>query len=833
MNNKKIYIAIAAVICVVFLAVGAVFLIVGKKNVQEGAVSRYEWMEMLGEQFGITEYNSSSPYFKDVEPDNPHFACIQSAAEQEIIDTAAKFNGEDFATGRFIALTAIKSIGESKFRLCIDTEDVITDDTYIDFAVEQGLIEKERMKKGFSKEECEQVLENLKGLYFSEFWKDDYVNVSYQDDIIELSPENVLKSNSDGSEILVTSDALNSFETGNIIVFEQENTNLKLARKITNIGSDGTLTLDVVELDEVLESLTVSDITELTFDDIVNYYGLDEDISAENNLMFQQNSARLIDAAVFPHRANAANKGFTLSVTTQGEGEKRCIAIKITDTTGVSFALPISEKVKMEDEYSAEINIDKIYIGGQVDYLLPDGVKYAEAAVDVHATIKSEIKAEKEKKILLLKKPVPLGNGVVGADIQIYLVLSVDGSISFEAELPIEASISYEKNRGLRNFKHSISFEEPMIEVNCNAGVGLRFEPVLMVLGCLNMMDMECDIGVSAGAKDIVRSNSQICEDVSISFPVLTITACDDDDIDTLIGDLGFSGEWEIITSDNAPIKRGLHFEIVPGERAEFVKECTYDENKEISRPNVEKENSVSEETTEFAKYEDYSLPIKLIVKEPLVDEGDYYTIKGELRIDYTINAAEFNRIGNEGTFTIRDKNFVKGAAFQTEEYPATLYPVYCVEDDCTYYVMGKFTLDFGSWFKAPYYTLCHSIPIDDATYSSMTPVREELEGEFRIAKDASITSLFEISDIAVAAFDVSGLSEEEIRKYEKKGWKSALQSHSYTAEECFTNHILIDDYYNIAEYSTPYGEMDGIMIFYITFDENGMIDSMIMNSYG
>ncbi len=804
MKNNKKYIFISFGICVLVMVLGTIYFIKRNSAPDENAVTRYEWIEMLTEQMGLQECTTETPYFTDVVSDNPYFACIQSAAEQDIIESGTAFDGEDFATGKFIALTAMKTIGESKFRICFGTDEVVTDDTYMEFALEHGLIDKEKLKKDFTREECEQVLETLKNLYFSEFWKDDYSNVVYQDGVIELSPEDVLRGNIDGSEITVTDDMINSCIAGNIVVFTQETTGLKLARKITGIDSDGTLTLGDVELNEIVETLTVSDITEVTFDDIVNYYGLDENINASNNLIFQQNDTNVIDTAVFSREINS--KGYKLSVSTQGEDEERCIAIQITENaTGISYTFPISDKVKRDDEYSVEIDIDKICIGAQIDYSLLGGLNYAEAAVDAHATFKSEIKAEEEKKILLFKTPVPLGNGIIGADIQIYLVLSVDGSISFEAELPLEASVSYEKNRGLRNIKNTFSVDDPMIEVDCNAGAGLRVEPVLMVLGCPNVMDMEFDIGVSAEAKVITRPNSQICADVSISFPVMTVSVCDDDDIDTIIGDLGIAAEWEIITSDDAPIKRGLHYELFPDKKAQFVKECTYKKQEETFSKDVQREAALSEETTEFVKYHNYELPIGLRVNGPLEDSGDYYTIKGRLIIYYGIGYEEFDHLDTGDNFQILDKQFIKGEGFQKEGFPELIYRVYSKDDGGEYYICTTVSKDSGRSNDRPYYYLYDFISDYDDSVRLMEEIHDDWNiDKLKIAKDALISSL---------------TSPEQ----------------SYTAEECYTNNIILDGDYSITEYSLMGRDLsdEEYMFFNITFNENGIVDSMILYSSG
>lgn len=250
---------------------------------------------MLCEQTGIIQYQNETPYFAGVNKNNVYFPYLQSAAEWEVLDASADFDGENFASGKFIALTAMKTIGERKLQIYLDTENDITDDDYIKLAIEHGLIQEQQLLEGVSIEECEYVLNTLKDLYFGEFWKDDYSKVIYQSGVIELSLDDVLQSNSDCSAIIVSDNIRDSLKIGTIIVFEQESTKLKIAREITEMDSDGTLSLSPVELNQVVESLTVSDITELTFSDIVNYYESEENYDAINALSTRQNTGKLID----------------------------------------------------------------------------------------------------------------------------------------------------------------------------------------------------------------------------------------------------------------------------------------------------------------------------------------------------------------------------------------------------------------------------------------------------------------------------------------------------------------------------------------------------------
>ncbi len=600
MDKKKI--GILLLIAVAGIAIGILILYLFSKDnsydvksAEEGDISRYEWIKMLCEQNGLTENQNEDPYYEDADAANPYFPYIQSAVEWGVIEPDKEFAGDDYASGRFVAVTAMKSIGERKLRIYLETENAVKDSAYVKLATEHGLIEKEQLAQGVSAEECEQVLEKLENLYFTEFWKDDYENVIYQEGVIELSAADVLRSSADGSEIVAADQVRDILEEGTVIVYQQKNTKLKLAGEITGIDADGTVSLRSVELDQVVESFTASDITGLTFEDIVNYYELEENTYTADNLKYQQTDVERMNTPVFS--ADVNSKGFKLSLTTKDEEDGRYLEIE-DNATGESGILPIHEKVESGNEYSAEINVDKILIGGQISYSALDGVEYAEVAVDSHCMFQGEVSAGEEKKIPLWKTPVPLGNGAVGVDIQVNLVLSVDGSISFEAELPLEVSLYYEKDRGLRNRKHEISPESPTIEVNCEAGAILGLRPTLVLFGH-NIVGAEADLGIEAEAESNLRSNSQICVDISVSFPIITVSAEVDEDVQKVIQKLNedFDGskEWEIMTSDNALFKKGLHYELLPDKKEQFVEKCTYSETKseeEDDKPNAEGRNT-------------------------------------------------------------------------------------------------------------------------------------------------------------------------------------------------------------------------------------------------
>lgn len=590
MNKKRMLVSSLGMLFLVIVITASAIIIhnnMNRKNdkyiksAEEGDISRYQWMEMLCEQSGLTEYENTVPYYEDVDSGSTFFPCLQSAVEWGVLSSGGRFEGDGYASGRFVAMTAMKSIGERKLMMYLGTEDVIKEDTYLELALEHGLIEKDKLAESVSPEECGRILARLKDLSFNEFWRDDYYHVVYREGVTELSLEEVIRSNADGTELVVSDRVLDTLEAGTVIVFEEKNTKLKYIRKISGKASDGTLSLSPVGLEQAVESLAVSDITEVTFEDIVNGFASEENTYSLQHLDYPQGGASYMGTKAFS--GNWTHKGYKITISTEEDKNQKDkhLEVEITDhETGISMKLPIGDNLKCKGDYSAELDIDKLSIGVQVDF--KDWLRYADVTVDMHSTFQGGFKAEEEIKLPLLKIPAPisLAGGFVGVDIQLFLVFSIEGTVSIKAEIPVMASVKYEKGKGLKYQKPEFQVESPRIEANCDADAMLRFEPTLTVLG-LDAMDAEVDVGMHASASVTTHPNTQICAETEISFPVLTISVSGDDDADTLIGDFGLSAEWEIITADNAPVHINMHFEVLPDGVTQFVEECTYREGKE------------------------------------------------------------------------------------------------------------------------------------------------------------------------------------------------------------------------------------------------------------
>lgn len=551
------------------------------ENPQEGDLSRYQWIEMLCTQTGMTGYSSQTPYFRDVTEEDTYYSYIQSAVEWNVIEKTSRFRGEEYVTGRFIALTAMRAIGEEKIKNCLNIKGELTDKKYLDFAVEYHLVQQDELNQGFSRERAQEVLKCLNDLYFNTFWQDDFEHVEYTQDVIELSSTDILDSNEDITKIHVANEVSERAAEGKILVFEYDKSGFKTARRITGVGADGVLYLDDnIKLDEILNSLVISDIAEISVNDILNYYGI-----RETDALATKGNTEYSVIPVGTFSSDVQSKGFKISLETEEKENKKKLKIVITNNdSGLSYTLPLEKEIEKDSEYQAELNVDKIFVGTQLEYNASEGVKSAEVVLDSHTTFEGGAlsSASAEKKILLYETPIPLGSGIVGVKIQLYLVISAEGTLTLKAEIPMNLCVRYEAGKGIRNMAPDISVDNPEIKADANASLMLRVEPMLVLFTVVNVLDAEVDIGASASAQLTTRQNIMDCADISVAFPVLKCSVGGDDDADTIVGKLGLSGEWEIISAENAKFQKKWHYEAYANGTAQFVEECTYQEqNKE------------------------------------------------------------------------------------------------------------------------------------------------------------------------------------------------------------------------------------------------------------
>ena len=528
------------IICVVITIIA---VIIGVGSIREKdieGISRYEWIQMLVEKFGANEVADKNPYFEDVNSDNEYFSCVQSAYEWGIIDNDSLFSGEEACDGEFVAITAMKAVGKYKVQIYLEKEDEPTDKDYIELAIREKLIEKKQLEEGISLEESKKILLQAFELYQHGLWKEDVCNIEYQDGIIEIAKEDIIALNEDYSEIELSDKYTGSIEEGCNIIIEDSETGEKIAKKVIQSLDGKTYALTDTEIEEVIESVMISDVMAVSKDNVVSYY-------------------ELADRRVECKPINAVTN-------------YNYMPVYFDDWKGENFSVEIPV-----GEDGVTVQISDLYIGTQILGSLSKGIEYANVQTEADITVSGGFSLEKEETFPIFKTAIVLAGGTARVDIEFYLILSLDGSVKIEVKIPTQFSVDYKKGTGIRSPKVDFTPEKPEFIADCNAGCYMRTEVVPSLLG-IAILDTEADIGVTVSASVTERLSGDVwqCADFAISYPLITINVSGDDDKKTLLGKLNLSAEWEILNRDNTFVNEDMHCEWHKDGTYKIVDECTY-----------------------------------------------------------------------------------------------------------------------------------------------------------------------------------------------------------------------------------------------------------------
>lgn len=571
--KKKIIIGISAsVIVIVAIAAGIVTGASSKKkssndiNVScKAAVTKndditcYDWLKKLCNKMGVEAEN----YRK-------------AAKENGYITDSDEFSDDDIASGGFMALTSMRAMGEGKMQIYLGTDDEISDNTNIELAINNNLIAEDSLDRGFSDQEADGILDKFDDLYYGEFWPEDIENVSYKENISQLQFFDIKDYKEDENIIYIDESAAKNLKKGDTFVFDYMGE--KIAKKIVEDMGNGTFSLEDPEIDEVFNTLIVSDSASIGIDDIISYYGLD------NVKVSAGKPVTMLTADV---SGNINSKGFAIEAAVNDDNE---LEVTLTDNdTEAEYELPIKQKLNKKCEnFSIKWDVNNINVGAQVKYTLKSGLKYASVGVDIDSEISGEIGVEGDFSdgILLCQTPALIGSNLVAVNVALYIVPAVDGSVNLKVEVPYYAGVSYEKGKGVNGTMGLRSSMQTSIEAEGTMGLYFRTAPMLVTMKSIPLLDAELDIGAEAEATRTGRPNGQICSDVNVKCPVFIIGVGDESvkykNKKSLLCTMDISKSCEFTSFARS---KSLHYERLADGTKQFVKECTYNEQPEDDKP--------------------------------------------------------------------------------------------------------------------------------------------------------------------------------------------------------------------------------------------------------
>lgn len=612
MEDKKYKVLICVGIAI-FLLIGMVKL----SNRKEEGITRGEWIYNLTQSFQITYYDQEEPYFKDVNSDSTYFTNIQAAYEWGMLEKEKHFHEEEVATGEFVALTAMKAIGLYKVQIYLGLMETPSDEEYLELALQKELVSKERLKKGISQEQAIEIILRARDLYYSELWLDDYISTQYQEDVLELKKEDILSINENYTEMLVATDIIEKISNSRNIILPKEIAGQEIARKVKEVNEFGIITLSEPKLEEVITSFVISDIENVTTEDIFEYnrsLGLASTNTLGSYDIYDYNHSILEVKNDGGINYSSADSGFMVTILSD-EGK---LEILLTDKSdGSTIVIPTETRIKMDENIEVGISVSNISVRIQ---FMHDGLEptYTNIQVGEDISIHGKLTLGSDLEFKLFEVPIYFGNGIASVKIPFYLLLSAEGEVSLEAGIPTQLTFEYLKGNGFRG-NHNANIYIDM-EAECTLKSGIRMKPVLQVsiLGVLkeNILDAEGDICIEGSANVTPRIDSRIksCIDLSIAAPTISVAFLSDEDNPSLLSNILPSVSFDIVDADSAWIQETWHTESYADGTVQRVEICTYED-----------------------KMKDMKFNCSAYIDSPFIDREDFYEAYGRLVLPISI----------------------------------------------------------------------------------------------------------------------------------------------------------------------------------------------------
>jgi hypothetical protein len=567
-----------AFVCLVAV-VGSIIFFKTKNN--DAYITKKQWMEKLDSM----EYFQSSYYVED--------------------------EGDEIATGEFIALTSMEMIGETRLNIYMrnigKSEYDDKDTLFVDASDAFDFIKKDSLDKKISGDEIETLFSDFEIIYNEDSWVDDFVEITYSDSLIAIGDENIVSCD-DSLSILKVSD-VSEYKAGDVIGFTDPNTHYPTVRKIESISEDGTLAIsEDVDISDVIVDATCSDIEEISLDNmLLSGY---EEIPSNN-----------ATAETMSLRDGISSKGFKVHIACE-DGDT---TVEIEDKdSGKTYKSPVMSSQNDDSDYDVTIDVSGMYTKACWEYKWKEGFTYAEVNLIDTVSVNSQIGSIDivDKKIKIFDSAIPIADGVLWVEFEFYIVFDAEGNVSLEMTVPMNVQGVWSKDGGLKTTKQASGEATADLTGDINGNIMLRSEAVLSLFYLIDLIDAEVDVGANVKAEETIRSTGMICADVSIYCPIVKVSVCGDQNekkktYRSLIGTImDNSISYDIIDEDNAPQYRMFHYELINGVGKE-VDECTYGKDEEQATELPE----MTEKTTTEIDGQNYS---ELDVYEILRQVHDY-----------------------------------------------------------------------------------------------------------------------------------------------------------------------------------------------------------------
>lgn len=238
---------------------------------QDTALTMGQWVSLIAESFGMQNYLSDTPYFKNVKQDNAFFAPFQMAAEWEILEPSEEIKDTTAVRYKDVLVTLVNAGGF--------LSDNATEEEKINYAIKtfDSGIRTYWMNRYIRLDKAVELLDKAQKLWAEKPIENPIHEAKLSEDVKNYLDEELEYTVEDGV-IKIAADKIGELSSGDVFALPCSGENAAMIKKVTNVTYDGDYAyiqheeVPDEELTEYAENITVRDSTEVDFSNIVGIY---------------------------------------------------------------------------------------------------------------------------------------------------------------------------------------------------------------------------------------------------------------------------------------------------------------------------------------------------------------------------------------------------------------------------------------------------------------------------------------------------------------------------------------------------------------------------------
>lgn len=614
-----------------------------------GSLTKAEWIGLLGDKFGYTDYENGDDFFEDVKPEDAYYKEIQACAEWEILPEEGKFEPDEKIDWQYAIETTVRAIGIEKLNRS-ENGLTVSEENLVDFFVtEIAQVPDSSLDKKISTENAIQILDYAYD-YGTNLRLEERFDYSYNEGVSEVNADAVTLT---GDGITAKINDGSSYKEGDVIYVKPSENESAYAIKVNSVNGD-MINYTLAGMEDVYEELQIAGTFDAQIISVIPAEGItieepvvaeepeeetDEETSSKGNPL-----SNYVTGCI-GYSNGMSGKGTELAKVEVDEDDYKVSAGK----DGIRMSATPKSGVTLS------IDITNIQVTTDIDYGLVKGLKKADAQVSFTDKVQAKYSRSEHEAEQLNLGTVKLAIGPTPITVDFYILLNfgADGEISLTYQSAVVGRVNYAKGKGLSK---TVNVQDPSFDFH--AQVTVTVEPAIKVeLSCLGVAITNIKVVsgvVGAATVDIdLLGDEPTCIDLKLWVP-LRWAVNEDWCLIAAAGDLAKANlriSNVVWGEENSPIQEHFHWEDYV-----LVEACT--------RGKEKVETVVEEEEGEYFEYKHFDFKeivfgmIKVSSSTIHLQQGESMKI-GVLSVPGNFNAGDLQYMVDNITICTVDRSGV------------------------------------------------------------------------------------------------------------------------------------------------------------------------------